>query len=460
MKELWYRNYLLATHPELIKNGAVCPNHPFWWEFLPAKLEALFEYIPELSGIMVSIGSKESRLSLRNTRCGCDVCRRTPPREWYSNVIRSLYEPIRRAGKRLVLRDFVWSPKDLDEMISAAESAPPDVVISLKNTPHDYYPHFPHNPRIGRVGDHPQWIEYDVWGQFFGWGVFPCVLLEDMKRRMEHALANGASGFIARTDWESVSEGNALDGLNKLNLYGAARMSYDLDTDPSEIYREWLRGPVSTAFSESDIARHPGIAGDAPHADVTELRSILDQTWPVIREGIYLGGCVFHEDCMFPVALDDAWWIMRENHSLADWDPTKASALDMTPENLGRLLAEKDRALARIRTLAERVRQAGDRLGLSPGFYADLQKTFEMYGVYIDAFNHCARACVLTQYFLSTKTAATQREAQAAVSALAGFSGRLRAAVSRTSMPHYAYMLVDPGRLEALVADLKGKIGG
>ncbi len=459
VKELWYRNYLLSSYPDLVKNGAVCPNHPFWWEFLPAKLEALFGYIPELSGIIVSIGSKESRLSLRNTRCRCELCQHTPARAWHEKVIDSMYRPIRNVGKRLVLRDFVWSPKDLDEMVSAAESAPPDVVISLKNTPHDYYPNFPHNPRIGRVGNHAQWIEYDVWGQFFAWGAFPCVLLDDMKQRMEYALANGATGFIARTDWESISEGNALDGLNRLNLYGTARLSYDLDTDARDIYREWLEGPVSTAFSASDIPSYRGVEHDADQVDIDALRAVLGETWSVIRNGIYLGGCVFHEDSMFPVALDDAWWIMRENHSLADWDPTKASVLDMTPENVRVLLGEKETALAMIRILADRLRQDNNRMRLNPRFFADLLKTFEMYVLYIEGFCHCAKACVLTQFFLSTNTPSAKAEANTAIEGLAAFAARLRQSVSRTQLLHYVYMLVDPDRLDALVADLGMKIG-
>lgn len=460
VKELWYRNYLLASYPDLAKNGTACPNHPFWWEYLPAKLESLFGYIPELSGIIMSIGSKESRLSLRNTRCRCEVCQRTPAQDWYRKVIDAMYQPIRNAGKRLVIRDFVYSPKDLNEVVSATESAPADVVISLKNTPHDYYPCFPHNPRIGHVGNHEQWIEYDVWGQFFGWGVFPCILLEDMKQRMEYALAQGVTGFIARTDWECMSEGTALDGVNKLNLYGTARLSYDLNTDFWDIYREWLEGPASTSFSASDIATYRGIERGAGQVDIAGLQSVLQETWSVIRNGIFLGGCVFHEDSMFPVSLDDAWWTMQENHSLADWDPTKASALEMTPENIRRLIGEKDLALTKIQSLADRLRQDNNRMGLNPPFYADLVRTFEMYVLYIEGFSRCAKACVLTKNFLTTQTASAKREASAAIRELAMFAARLRQSVSRITLLHYVYMLVDPDRLDALVEDLKSRIGG
>ena len=40
-KELWYRTYLLNAHPELMKEGVLCPHHPFWQDYLAAKLEAL-----------------------------------------------------------------------------------------------------------------------------------------------------------------------------------------------------------------------------------------------------------------------------------------------------------------------------------------------------------------------------------------------------------------------------------
>ena len=456
VKELWYRTYLLRNYPELMQNGALCPNHPFWWEYLPVKLENLFEHIPELSGIIVSIASKESRLSLRNTRCRCELCRQTPAEAWYRKVIEAMYRPIRQAGRRLIIRDFVWSPQDLDEVVSAAESAPSDVVISLKYTPHDYYPNFPHNPRIGKVGNHEQWIEYDVWGQYFGWGVFPCILLDDMKRRMAYALSRGATGFIARTDWECISEGSAIDSINKLNLYGTAMLSNNLGTDPRAIYEAWLTHPVSTSFSASDVATYGGIEKDPLQVDIAKLQAILQETWPVMEKGTYLGGCVFQEFSMFPRSLEDAWWMMEENQSLADWDPSKQSVLAMTPENVKALIAEKAEALAKVKDLCQRVREDNNRMGLTPQFYADLVTTFEMYVRYIDGFFHSAKACLLTKYWLTTGTDDAKRDATQAIQELAETAGRLRGTISRTKVPHYVHMLLDPYRLDGLARDLQG----
>ncbi len=458
VKELWYRTYLLKMYPGLMQNGAVCPNDPFWWDYLSAKVEMLFEYVPELAGIIVSPGSKESRLSPRNTRCTCERCRSTPANAWYRKVIESMYRPVHRAGKRLVLRDFVWSPKDLDEVVSAAEAAPSDVVISLKNTPHDYYPHFPHNPRIGNVGNHDQWIEYDVWGQYFGWGVFPCILLEDMKRRMAYARARGATGFIARTDWECISEGSAMDGLNLLNLYGAALLGDDAETDVDEIYRTWLTHPVSTAFSASDVGPEPGIEkGDGRRA-IAGLRALFEETWPVMEKALYLKGLVFQEFSMFPRGLDDAWWMMEENQSLGDWDPSKKGVLDMTPENARSLIAEKEEALSQVRSLCRRLEEDENRMGLAARFYADLVLTFRMFVLYVEGFYHCARSCVLGKYALTTGAEADRLAAGRAVGELAECGVRLRSEVTRQGVQHYVYMLLDPDRINGLVKDLAKRL--
>ncbi len=458
VKELWYRLYLLETHPELMRDGAICPNNPFWWGFLRAKIGALFSSIPEIAGISVSTASKESRLSLRNTRCTCELCRSTPGEAWHRKVIDTMHEAVKSAGRRLIVRDFVWSPRDLNEVVSAAGSAPEDVVISLKNTPHDYYPHFPHNPRIGNVGNHEQWIEYDVWGQFYGWGVFPCILLDDIKKRIDYALEKGATGFVARTDWESISEGSAIESINMLNLYGAAMLSRDPQTDFRQIYRAWLTHPVTTAFSSDGVPPGNGVEGDGKGADIDKLRSILGGTWAAMEHGIYMGGCVFHEDSMFPVGLDDAWWTMEENHSLAEWDPTKKGVLDMTPENVRGLIAEKEEALTLARRLCEEIEEDGNRMGLMPRFYADLVTTFRMYVRYVEGFYHNAKAAVLTKYALAAGTEEARVEAATAVRELAEFAWRLRSAVSRTELPHSAYMLLDPDRLEAMATDLTGKV--
>src|SRR5690554_4431649 len=458
IKELWYRTYLLTTYPNLLEDGAICPNNDFWAGYLKEKLTALYEKIPEISGLIVSFATKESRLSVVNSRCQCEKCRQIPADDWFKKIIKNMYDSTKAAGKQLVIRDFAWSPRDLDNVVNAVETSPEDVIISLKNTPHDYYPNFPDNPRIGNVGNHTQWIEYDVWGQFYGWGVFPCVLLEDIKKRMQYALGKGAAGFIARTDWEGISEGTALDSLNKLNLYAAARLSKDIDTDFEDIYGEWLSHPVSTSFGASDVPSYRGVGEDEHEVGIDKLRSILQETWPVIEHGIFVRGFVFHFCCVFPEDLYTAWWMMEENQSLGDWAPEKESELKMTPENVRKIIEEKEWALKKVKELYHRLREDNNEMRLNPEFYKELLKTFRMFVVYIEGFYYTAKACVLTKYFTENSGEEHKKAAQNAVKDLVDYTVRLKEMNLRTKVHHYVFMLLDHTRLESLINDLNAKI--
>src|ERR1035441_95612 len=117
-----------------------------------------------------------------------------------------MYEPIQRAGKTLVVRDFAYNKADQNLVMDAVESVSPNIVAALKNTPHDYYLTFPNNPRIGHVGNRRQWIEFDVWGQFYGCGLFPCSVVEDFQRRLTYDREHGAVGAFFRTDLEGMTD--------------------------------------------------------------------------------------------------------------------------------------------------------------------------------------------------------------------------------------------------------------
>ena len=63
-KELFFHDIFLELNPQLTKHGAVCPNEPFWWEFVRTKYTELFEDIPGIAGIITAPATRESRLSI------------------------------------------------------------------------------------------------------------------------------------------------------------------------------------------------------------------------------------------------------------------------------------------------------------------------------------------------------------------------------------------------------------
>lgn len=399
-KELWFHEIFLELNPQLTKNGTICPNESFWWEFVETKYTELFEELPHLTGIITAPGTGESRLAISSNRCGCELCRKQTPSGWYTNLVTAMHKPIRKAGKLLAVRDFVFNKAAQEELAKAIENLPSDIVISLKNTPHDYYPTFPDNPRLGRVGNHPQWVEYDTMAQYFGWGTSPAVMIEDYRRRMAVARQAGAEGVVLRTDWESLDGHTCFHTTNIVNAYAGAALSRDGKTPARDIYARWL-------------AEQGALVDDAP-ATRNEAgawaEKLLARSWDVISRALYMNGCVFNDSSTFPISLAHALWLAEEKNSLKDWDPSKKDALAPTEANVRKILAEKDEALAILEQSMQALASPPD--SIRPQFIAELRTRFDIARRYIRGFRAIGRAWILARFLVEGSPASFRAEAQ------------------------------------------------
>jgi hypothetical protein len=450
-KELYFPDILLEFHPELVKDGKICASEPFWWEFIEVKYREFFEEFPEIAGIIVAPATGESRVSISSNRCTCARCRATTRQDWFRRLAMAMYEPIHAAGRRLVIRDFVFDAKTHEEIARAMEQLPADVVISLKNTPHDFYPTFPDNPRIGRIPGHAQWVEYDAMGQYFGWGIGVADLTQEYARRLAHAREQGVSGVIVRTDWESLDGHSAFQTLNFVNLYAFSALANDLQSDRTAIYQDWLRG-------QGWIAE----GGDARGA-AEWIRSLLEPTWDVVRRTAYVNDCVFSDSSQLPVSIEHAFWLAEKKNSLKEWIAAKADALATGDANLRALLAEKDEALARVLPLRQQAQQGHP--ALTPPARQALCDSFEAFVRYVQAFRIVAQAILLAQRRLQhgfDPASAADREFDALLRErlddLPRLAGELRDFAAATELNHRVYTLLDPDRLLALHGDLQRRL--
>jgi hypothetical protein len=386
-KELSFPDIFLELYPSLIKDGHGCPNEPFWWEFLRIKYTELFEDIPGIAGIITSVGTGESRISITSNRCTCEVCRKTSPEEWYRKVIDVIHRAVTGAGKRLVLRDFVFTRKAHDELASAFAGLPGDIAVAIKDTPHDYYPTFPQNGLIEKIRDREKWIEYDTMGQYFGWGIGPATMISYMRERMASALAKGASCLILRTDWESLDGHTCFDTPNLLNLYAGAVFGRDPSASPGSVYRAWLDD--KDAFS-------PDTGEDRRGAVAKWIAAIFDRNWDVVRRALYMRDCVFNDCSTFPVGLGQALWLAEEKNSLKDWVPEAKDALLPSSSNTEVLLQEKDKALELVEDLVSLVSKPPE--GLSRRFAGDLRERYRVFELYIRGFRVVGRLFALIRW--------------------------------------------------------------
>jgi hypothetical protein len=359
-----------------------------------------------------------------------------------------MHRPIRRAGKTFVVRDFVFDKKSQDHLASTFEILPPDVVVSFKNTPHDYYPTFPDNPRLGRSGGHPQWVEFDCMAQYFGWGIGPAIMVEEYRCRLARAKAAGAEGAIFRTDWESLDGHTAFHTPNVINAYAGAMLSSNLGTPAAEIYDRWLvdRGLLAT---KDAVSRRAASAW---------AERLFARTWEVVRRALYMNDCVFNDSSTFPVGFTHAWWLAEEKNSLRDWEPSRADALTPTEENVRRILAEKDEALVILDEIARALAEPPP--GLAESALADLRTRFDIFRRYIRGFQAAGRACILARYLIEgdSPSAAFREEAVhlfAAVQAdLKDLIAEYAEFAAATDHRYPVYLLLNAERLGTLADDL------
>lgn len=436
VKELAFPDEVLEAHPGLLKGGVVCPSDPFWAEFIGQKTEELVADFPLLRGIILSPGSPEGRASRAQGKCTCELCAATTLADWYDRIIRAMHTPLKRAGKRLAVRDFAYKPSDHAPLIEAMSRQDDDVIFCIKVTPHDFYPTFPDNPAIGQL-PREQWIEYDTQGQFFGWGVFPCSMLGDIRQRLEYGRRHGVTGGLFRSEWERVNDWWVLESPNLLNMEAAACLAIDPATTDSEIAAGWLR------------------RRGWPESASGWLLGVLADTWPILRGALYVDDFVFADCSMFPRSVGRAWWTMEHKHSLEAWAPAYRGRLDLDGPRIEALLDEKRVAHARAVALLERLR--ADTEG--PAALRNLLlKQVSLLPRYAEGMALCAEVCLRARWHERDPERSDVPAFLAALRRLESFGDDLAPLVEQARLPHQALMLLDRGRVRDIVAEARSTL--
>lgn len=451
VKEISFPDSMLELIPKLRNpDGTICPNNPFWIDLTTERIEELCEAVPGLAGIIVSLGTRESKVSISAGECNCERCKNTSREDWYYNIMKALYEPLKRFGKKLIVRDFSYTALDQSMIVQAAKRCSPDIAIALKITPHDFYPTFPTNPKIGHVGKQPQYVEFDTWGQFYGMGVFPASVVEDIKSRLIECLEKGVTGVWFRTDWEVMYESSVANSLNMINLFAGAMLSADTETSLNDCYRAWIKYGISSPMKSGSYLGKP-VKPTNPEA-YKSLRAFMEASWLVMVKSSYVRGHVFMEDCQTPDTLKKAYDMMVHIHGRDQWEPGASKLVEATKENVEIILEEKREAKELLSKLPEILNAR--ELGLPCETVEELEVMLDLYEFYVDAIDVSARACFLTQLALNEPTKETIEQAKKTLPELMKCRDSIVKRLEGTEYPHYIYWLLDESRLEKLYKDI------
>lgn len=455
IKEIDTVDAIFEIHPELRNSdGTICPNHPFWLEYMDTRLTELFELYPGIAGIIVSIGTRESQVSIAANRCTCERCKKTADFEWYRNILEAMYNPIAKAGKSLIVRDFAYTSEQQSLMIKACETISEDIIIALKAQPHDYYPTFPNNPEIGNTGNLREYIEFDTWGQYFGMGIAPMSLVEDIKERLEHAYEKKAIGVWFRTDWELMPDASVHNTPSLVNLYGGAMLARDLDTSLDSIYQIWvaegLYSPMKTA-TQYQTPEHPS----NPNAWIN-LRDYMKRSWEAFAKASYILGHQYLESDQAPYTIEKAFEVMVVIHSRDDWEPGASKRVSVTRENIKAIFEEKQQGIELTKSLYDILDV--ENLGVSEEFKSDMlwaTKGMVDYALFCDA---TTRAMYLTTLACQTKMETDIFEAEKTVEELRTLATGFEQDYKNTFFPYYLYSRLHPQRIRRFADNVEKHI--
>ncbi|MQA79751.1 MAG: hypothetical protein GEV10_14935 [Streptosporangiales bacterium] len=444
LKELAFPDEFMEIAPDVIVDGKVCPTHPAWAELIDARYTDLCEDYPDLAGVIVSVGSPEGRATLSSRKCGCERCAGTDAAEWYRWITEGLSRPLAKAGKRLVVREFSYLPADQDAVVAGLADLPADIEFAVKPYARDYYPTYPDNPALAALPERRRWLEYDVNGQYFGWGVFPCPVVDDLRHRLTRGLEVGATAVLLRTDWERINDLTALHNVNGLNLAAGALLARHPETSPVDA--------LARALEQTNIV-DPSVDPEVRLQVATTLLGL----WPVVEKTLYIQGFVYNDSSRIPNGVDHAWWVFAENHNLDDWDPGAAARIDVSdPDVTAAMLTEKDRGRADLLRLVAEIR---DWITLGVLRIPDVYRLGDVAGfmaTYIEEFVASGKITILVRAAQRRDGGITGQERES----LAAETTVLRDVMARTERQrtvgahtHHVGQLLDTARMERMIAD-------
>jgi len=434
VKEITFPDEIVERNPGVLKNGRICPTDPLWLDVVRAKYRDLVGLFPGIRGVVVSAGSPEGKAALSQKKCSCERCASTKLTDWYASIVEAMHGVLSPAGVGLAVREFSYNANHQAAITEAMSRMPKDVVYCIKVTPHDFYPTFPDNGLVERVKDRPKWIEYDTMGQYYGWGVLPCFMREDIASRFAYAMENGAEGALLRVEWERINDHWSLDGLGRLNLLAAADCARGSLRSPEEAIERWLE--------EEGIVRSA--------ADVRLLGDYLRDTWGIFRRALYVHDFVLNDSSMVPLSIERAWWSMAEKHSLAEWFPERKADLDLDEAKVTAYLAEKDEAVSLIEAWRKKV----EAIDASTPVIDLLKRAVAETARYVGLHRAYGRVCILASYADLKGPSVPEgriRELEDACDELEAYAASVRRWLEESDYRHQMYLLFNPDRCAVLV---------
>jgi len=368
------------------------------WEWLDDRYEQVVERVPNLDGIVISLTESD----WQPHRDYMAVTTMTQA-EKMARIYNTIHGALARHGKRLIVRDFFRTPREMESFRQAMEMVPDDVWVYTKCVANDWEYKYPPHPLLGRVAPHKQIMELDLHNETGpGRGIaMPCAYYYQEQLRL--ARERGLAGAVARCDdGFSTNEGTP----NRFNIYAYSKLLHDPDADVDSMWEEWF-----VPFYGRDAAP---VAID-----------VLKQSFELVCGVRYTLG-FWTGDHMSTISYTDSHLV---NHSSAHWsdDPkyreTEEFLLNSGPEAIAATVKEKKDAEEVALRCIEDLDAAKDRF--DPEKFAQLRGYLENAVMHARHSQRWARAYFALRWYRNTKSPEAKQEVEAAIQACREFTEKL-----------------------------------
>lgn len=258
------------------RGGKVNLDDEATWQWLEDRYRTLFRVLPEIDGVILTLTETRYRMDDDN-----EIHSSLLPAERLAKAINTIYKVCQEFRKGLYVRTFTWVPKSLTWMVEAIRQTPDDVRVMSKEAWGDWFQYSPYNPFIGVVGNHPQIMEFDLWGEYAGNSHLPWCYPDYMKDRLRDGLKKGIVGAVGRVHnlgrVPREYHGASFSAPSEFNIYTLSRLLDNPETEVEEIWQQW------------SSERFGGRA--APY-----VISALKRTNDIVQKTFFLSGFVFLSD--------------------------------------------------------------------------------------------------------------------------------------------------------------------
>ncbi len=235
---LWDHSlYGLDYYPAKFKTGpdsTIDFDNSAFWEWFSDDYRTMLDKVPNVQGLVLTFIETGARAEDQHS-----IKMKTHQEKIAAVVDAVTQVVINERHLKLYLRTFSYTHKEYENVIGALEHVKSnDVVLMMKESPHDFFLTHPNNPYVGKI-DRPTIVEFDCGNEFSGQGVIANTWPEYIARRWKDYLQRpNVIGYAARTD--RYGDTGVIGRPSEILLYALKRFGQDATLSVDSITIEFI----------------------------------------------------------------------------------------------------------------------------------------------------------------------------------------------------------------------------